>query len=129
MAIASLETEMEFMVSLIFETHLNWALLAKARDVSHMRKLLPSDVVEKGPARDETPRGRRVTFDPTTDRGGPHRCRDWLKENEIDYKMNGRYAVRPQGVSIEREFLGAVFRFRDEHDAFHFHLAFGGVMV
>jgi hypothetical protein len=128
---------------MIFEKKFNWSLLNKARDISVMKQMAPSESVvskipqisevssssaENGDSRVPKSRGMRVTYDPTVVDNGARRCREWLTANGIRYTLLGRYHAVDHGMRIEREFVGAVFDFEDEVDAFHFHLAFGGVM-
>lgn len=70
------------------------------------------DVIRKGLASvtDLHP-SNAILIDPAE----PLRVRDWLFEEDLKdaYHISGRYDVSTGGVSIRRDFVGAVFRFPD----------------
>lgn len=51
--------------------------------------------------------------------------RQWLDENaKRKYKMFGRFGWSDHGFSVERSFLGVLFKFTDENAAFFFKMRF-----
>lgn len=107
----------------VVEVPLNWITFRQARDPEQARALIPADVVVGGLAEVEDVLADNTVLITTTD---TRRVRDWLHDEDIKYRMRGRYRVTPHGIRIEREFIGAVFEFSSYVHAMQFALRWKG---
>lgn len=108
---------------MLVEVPLNWITFKNARDADQARALIPADDVVRGMVEVEDVIADNTVLITTTD---TRAVRDWLKDEDLKYRMRGRYRVTPHGIRIEREFVGAVFEFQNYVDAIQFALRWSG---